>query len=236
MVEEKSHICNSIKTSILHEEPFSHLYINNFFSKSFYDNLLKYLPTRDQYTQINKTKSVSANYPDERFIFNITPESFKNMGDKQKLFFGELVNSLMSKEFYDTIMRKFFSENNYISSEDLSLRMALIKDLSKYNLGAHTDTLKKFITFLFYIPEDDSHSHIGTSLYKFKDSNNVSKFKEDHFSELETKNLFNEVKRAQFLPNSVLIFPRTDISYHGVSSINTGLYERNLLLLNYNYK
>ena len=47
---------------------------------------------------------------------------------------------------------------------------------------------------------------------------------------------FKLEKVAEFLPNSVLIFPRTNISYHGVSSINTGSYERNLLLLNYYFK
>ena len=42
---------------------------------------------------------------------------------------------------------------------------------------------------------------------------------------------FVEIKKAEFMPNSVLIFPRTNYSYHGVSSINIGSRERNLLLL-----
>ena len=67
---------------------------------------------------------------------------------------------------------------------------------------------------------------------------NLEEFKltELEYSEKDTKELFVEKKLAEFLPNSVLIFPRTNSSYHGVSSINVGSYERNLLLLNYNYK
>ena len=92
------------------------------------------------------------------------------------------------------------------------------------------------MTFLFYLPEDDSHKHIGTSMYKPKETNNIELSSEKHFSDKDTKELFDEIKLAQFLPNSVLIFPRTNLSYHGVGSINTGAYERNLLLLNYYHK
>ena len=69
---EIENICQSINNSKLYDDPFNHLYINNFFSENFYNRLLEFLPKKDQYTQINKTKSVSADYPDERYIYNIT--------------------------------------------------------------------------------------------------------------------------------------------------------------------
>ena len=236
MTLEIENICQSINNSKLYDDPFDHLYINNFFSENFYNRLLEFLPKKDQYTQINKTKSVSADYPDERYIYNITPESFENFYPEQKVFFGELVNSLMSLQFYNKIIGKFFQNNFSVSPKDLNLRMALVKDFTKYNLGAHTDHSSKFMTFLFYLPTDNSHKHIGTSLYKLKKSENKNISSSEHYSEKDTKELFVEKKLAEFLPNSVLIFPRTNSSYHGVSSINVGSYERNLLLLNYNYK
>ncbi len=234
--EETQNICNSIDESVLYDDPFCHLYINNFFSNEFYKNLLKYLPTKDKYIQINKTGSVSKDYPEERYIFNITPESFEIFDSQQKLFFGQVVTSLMSMNFFDSITNKFNSKIEKVNPNNLDLRISLVKDLTQYNLGAHTDTSKKFITFLFYLPEDDSHKHIGTSMYKPKQKNDIALSGEKHFSDKDTKELFDEVKLAQFLPNSVLIFPRTELSYHGVSSINTGAYERNLLLLNYYHK
>ena len=88
---EIENICQSINNSKLYDDPFNHLYINNFFSENFYNRLLEFLPKKDQYTQINKTKSVSADYPDERYIYNITPETFENFYPEQKVFFGELV-------------------------------------------------------------------------------------------------------------------------------------------------
>ena len=236
MISETQYICKSIENSKLFNDPFDHLYINNFFSNNFYNDLLSFLPTKDQYVQINKTKSVSSDYPDERYIFNITPESFENFYPKQKVFFGEIVNSLMSKDFYNAVIEKLIKNNFNLNPNDLDLRMALVKDFTKYNLGAHTDSPSKFMTFLFYLPSDDSHKHIGTSLYQLKKSTNKDTVSSEHYSEQKTSELFIEKKLADFLPNSVLIFPRTNSSYHGVSSINVGSYERNLLLLNYYYK
>ena len=234
--QETYNICSSIENSKLHDKPFYHLYINNFFSDEFYINLLKYLPSRDQYIQINKTNTVSKNYSDERYILNITPDTFQYFYTEQKSFFGQVVTSLMSLEFFNMITKKFNNKIKKVNPQDLDLRISLVKDLTKYNLGAHTDTNKKFMTFLFYLPKDETHKHIGTSMYKPKDTAQIDFLQDKHYSAKETKELFEEVKLAEFLPNSVLIFPRTDSSFHGVSSINTGSYERNLLLLNYYYK
>ena len=231
--EETHNICQSVEKSILYDQPFFHLYINKFFSSEFYTNLQKYLPVKDQYIQINKTNSVSKDYSPERYILNITPETFNIFYPEQKIFFGKVITSLMSLEFYNSITDKFSNNIEKVNPKDLDIRISLVKDLTKYNLGAHTDTNKKFMTFLFYLPEDDSHKHIGTSLYKPKENSNHDFSQDKHFSEKATKEFFDEVKLAEFLPNSVLIFPRTASSYHGVSSINTGQFERNLLLLNY---
>ena len=67
---ETENICQSIINSKLYDDLFDHLYINNFLSENFYNMLLKFLPKKGQYTQINKTKLVSVDYPDERYIYN----------------------------------------------------------------------------------------------------------------------------------------------------------------------
>ena len=47
---------------------------------------------------------------------------------------------------------------------------------------------------------------------------------------------FNLVKKIEFLPNTLFVFPRTNFSFHGVDTINVDNAERNLLLLNYYFK
>ena len=243
------YINNSINNNTVDSEPFPHLYIKNFFEKKFYFKLLEALPQKNEYDQLNKTGAVRSDYSEERYIFNINPENMKKLKNEQKLIFDEIVNSFLSGNFFKTVTSKFdniikdriknfsveeknlFGENNF----KFDVRIALVKDYTKYNLGAHTDTPSKFLTFLFYLPKDDSIKEIGTSLYKPLNSK-ISKSYSAHFTTEETSKNFEEVKRAEFIPNSVLIFPRTNNSYHGVSGINIGGAERNLLLLNYYLK
>ena len=110
---------------------------------------------------------------------------------------------------------------------------SLVKDLTKYKLGVHTDTPAKFLTFLFYIPSDDSLKDLGTALYEPKDKDFHSKNEIKGHYPIED---FNLVKKVDFLPNTLFIFPRTNESYHGVQTINIESAERNLLLLNYYFK
>ena len=92
-----------------------------------------------------------------------------------------------------------------------------------------------FLTFLFYLPIDESLKEIGTSLYEpLLDASQLSSSL--HYTKEETEKNFKEIKKVPFIPNSVLIFPRTNISFHGVSSVNIGSKERNLLLLNFYFK
>ena len=97
-----------------------------------------------------------------------------------------------------------------------TLRTSLIKDCTKYSLGAHTDSISKFVTFLFYIPANEELKENGTSLYKslipLKDTT--------HFNLEDTKKNFQKVKTCPFIPKSVFIFQRTSISFHGVEEVN----------------
>ena len=243
------HITNSIKQAKVDPEPFPHMYIRNFFEENFYNKLLDSLPEKEKFVPINKTGSVSADYPEERFIFDINPSVLGSFKEKDQEVFSDIVNSFLSVNFFNSVFSKFQSTiDNRVknfSEEEIKLfgknnfnfegRIALVKDYTKYQLGAHTDSPNKFLTFLFYLPRDKTIREIGTSLYKPINKDITTSFS-SHYTMEETKNNFVETKKAEFLPNSVLIFPRTNISYHGVSSINIGSQERNLLLLNFYFK
>ena len=243
---EKKNIISNINSTQLINEPFPHLLVSNVFSENYYKNLLKLLPSKKNYVSILKTGEVSGNYSPERFVFNLSRENLSKLNHEQESFFKNLVEILMSKELFDCDF-KIFNEvidnriKNFSQKEinimgrsnfKIIIKYQLIKDYTKYQLGVHTDTETKLISFLFYLPEDNKMKNIGTSLYKPK-----SKIEEDdfanHFSSKATKEKFNKVKTCEFIANSVLIFPRTPYSYHGVEEINIDQKERNLLLLNY---
>ena len=225
-------------------EPFDHKFIENIFPKEFYLDLIQNIPKKIYYTPINEGKTVDPNYADERFIFNFTEKKdLEKLEDKQIKFFQDLQKILFSPLFFNSITSMFKqtldnrllnlneSEKKLIDFPNLkfNFRTALIKDVTKYSLGAHTDSFLKFITFLFYIPSNGDLKNNGTSLYKsLNDIQSTS-----HFSLEQTKEQFYKVKTCPFIPNSVLIFPRTNKSFHGVEEVNIHQKERNLLLLNY---
>ena len=237
-------LINSFIDSKNIEDPFPHKFIENIFPLSFYDDLLNNIPDKSLYTPIKDTGSVGADYPDERFIFNFTDKKDSSkLLNQQKLFFDNLTKVLFAKELFQAVTSSFRKTlqlriNTFSDTEKrlfdfpnlkFSYRAALIKDFTKYSLGAHTDNESKFITFLFYIPSTDELKANGTSLYS--PITNVEGAK--HFTSEQTQQNFKKIKTCPFVPNSVLLFPRTSNSFHGVEEVNINMKERNLLLLNY---
>jgi len=239
-----SELVKNISNSQLIAEPFVHQFIEKVFPENFYIQLLENIPDTSEFTAINKTGSVGKDYPDERFIFNYTDKKdFEKLTESQKSFFNDLRYILSSVDLFKvatSVFKETLDKNianlrddpkKHLDTTNLKfqLRTSLIKDCTRYSLGAHTDSASKFITFLFYIPANEELKENGTSLYKslipLKDTT--------HFNLEDTKKNFQKVKTCPFIPNSVLIFPRTSISFHGVEEVNIDQKERNLLLLNY---
>jgi len=239
-----SGLSNHISNSQVIQEPFVHQFIEKIFPEDFYLQLLENIPNVSEFTAINKTGTVGKDYPDERFVFNYTDQKdTEKLSESQKLFFNELRYIMSSADLFK-VVTSIFKETldksiaslrddpkRHLDTSNLkfTLRTSLIKDYTKYSLGAHTDSISKFVTFLFYIPTNEDLKENGTSLYKPLISPQDSK----HFNMEDTKKNFQKVKTCPFIPNSVLIFPRTSTSFHGVEEVNIDQKERNLLLLNY---
>jgi len=252
MKQLRDYIINKISSSSLINEPFEHKFIEEIFPENYYQDLLAHLPSKSHYVPIIKTGSVPTDYSPERFIFNLLDKNDINKLNKEKkLFLSELTKTLLSKELFLSVTSNFSALidhrlNNLSEYEkkilgtknfNFSIRTALVKDFTKYNLGVHTDTVGKLMSFLFYIPADESLSKIGTSLYKsiskVDSDSKQSAIEDKHFTADETKKNFKKIKTCPFIPNSLFLFPRTHLSYHGVEEVNINKKERNVLLLNY---
>jgi hypothetical protein len=237
-------IIENIYKSEVIEQPFPHKFVTNVFPSDFYRELLQHIPEISSYKPINSTGAVGSTYSNERFILNYTENNEINLlNENTKFFFKKLKEILFSEKLFNSVTSSFSKtlDSHLLDLDDMqkkqinfpnlkfNFRSALIKDFTKYSLGAHTDSFSKFITFLFYIPFDDKLIKNGTSLYK--PINKIDSTQ--HFNYEQTKNNFKKIKTCPFIPNSVLIFPRTSESFHGVEEINIIQQERNLLLLNY---
>ena len=246
------HLLNSISQTELKKDPFDYKFVKNIFPDEFYHDLINNLPEKTEYTPINESGTVNKNYSSERFMFDLNYENIKKLSIKKQEILSNLLNVFRSRKFFDVIANNFkdviskrISEfNDYekqlIGTDNFkfTIQAMLVKDLQKYKLGAHTDTTLKFLTFLFYIPRDLSQINLGTTLYKPKDDVSIKMGEKGnyHANLKMTKELFSIVEKIPFSPNSLLLFPRTNYSFHGVEEINTENIERDLIQLNYYFK
>ena len=178
----------SILNSVLITEPFQHIYIENFFGKEAYSELL-YSLRNTQYTEIEKSRGTRG-YP---LRYTAPYPEFLN-------------TSLLDGSFKKSLLKKFgITDKGY--SEDL----LLIRDLPGYSIPPHTDSVSKIITVLIYLAEDNSMEEEGTSIYIPKKEGFICKDGRHYNFEDFTK-----VKTMPFRANSMFAFARTDNSFHGV--------------------
>ena len=179
---------SSILNSVLISEPFQHIYIENFFGKEAYSELL-YSLRNTQYTEIEKSRGTRG-YP---LRYTAPYPEFLN-------------TSLLDGSFKKSLLKKFgITDKGY--SEDL----LLIRDLPGYSIPPHTDSVSKIITVLIYLAEDNSMEEEGTSIYIPKKEGFICKDGRHYNFEDFTK-----VKTMPFRTNSMFAFARTDNSFHGV--------------------
>jgi len=223
--------------------PFPHFYLQPVFPEAFYRRVLETMPDTEALTPINEYGTVGR-------IDEKTGEMVKSgfepryLADLQVLeveeqaSFGEASDTwhsigawLLGTRFRDLIIGKFmpgirerFGANARLVT---SVEARFVRDMTDYSIMPHTDTPKKLVSLLFYMPADDSMSALGTSVYVPKDPALRCDGKKRHPFEQ-----FRKVTTAGFLPNSLFAFLKTDQAFHGVEVIKREAVERNLLLYN----
>lgn len=207
--------------------PYPHFYIPDVFPVSFYQRLQKNLPDPSAMRPIEDVRNLKN--CKERFVLGLDQPSLATLPPEQKMFWGELASWLVGSRFRALVLRKFqpfidqrFAGKGAIECHDEAL---LVQDITNLRLGPHTDAPRKVVTMLFYLPADDSQSHIGTSLYV----PNVPEFTCPGGPHHDRKD-FTLLHTNPFMPNSMFSFFKTDNSFHGVEVISDPECRRWLLL------
>lgn len=188
--------------------PFPHIYIPEIFPPDAYQALLTNLPPEGDYT-------VGSAYFNGRKFAETTDLN--------------IATDLNSPEFARIACAPFVP---YIQDRFKGLEFAvahdlrLVRDRQNYAIGPHTDAPKKILSFLFYLPSDDSLKEYGTSIYLPNDPSFRCPGGPHH-----KFNRFTRIYTAPFLPNSLFAFFKTDYSFHGVEPITIPC-QRDVLLWN----
>ena len=221
--------------------PFPHLFIKPIFPEDAYQRLRANLPPLEWLQPIDDTGTVklvdgvkktivSQVYPG-RYIADIADIEERSETDGGSPFWSDFAGWLMSKRFQKLLLQKFHPDIAHRFGADALLATEidarLVRDFTDYAIGPHTDTPRKLVSLLFYLPPDESLSHLGTSIFAPQDPAFRCEGNRHHGFDG-----FKKVASMPFVPNALFAFFKTDNSFHGLDQINQGGVQRDLLLYN----
>jgi len=223
------HVLYQIANAPIKPFPFPHIHVQDVFPPDFYRELRAHLPPAEAYQDLKALKRVGAGYPDTRLVMVITPENVQALPEPSRSFWDATAQWLLDGAFGQMMTSKFaeFLEQRFgdLRQTRFHDEALLVQDYSTYSLGPHTDSPVKALSFLFYLPPDDSLAHLGTSIYVPKDPGFRCPGGPHHRFEK-----FHRMMTMPFLPNTLFAFLKTDNSFHGVEPIQETGVRRDLLL------
>jgi hypothetical protein len=209
--------------------PFPHIYVRNVFPEDFYRELQENLPPREVFKSLTALKRVSGSYPETRLVLPLTPDYLQGLDEPNRSFWQQMSSWMLGGAFGQALLPMFteylemrFGDPSKLQFQDEAL---MVQDYTTYSLGPHTDTPAKVMSFLFYLPADESMAHLGTSIYMPKDPNFYCPGGPHHPFEK-----FDRMVTMPFLPNTLFAFLKTPNSFHGVEPIAGASVRRDLLL------
>jgi len=119
----------------------------------------------------------------------------------------------LGPDFAQAVLDSFHNQRS--SWPEVSVESQFIRHRAGYFLGPHSDLYTKLVVLLIYLAPDNKAEHLGTSLYRPKDSSFTCPDSK-HYSFDD----FIRVKTAPYKPNSLLAFMRSDISFHGLEPLS----------------
>ena len=221
------HLNYRVGNAPINPYPFPHSFLEQAFPDDFYAELQSRLPDPACLKTLEEARGVKGY--DERFVLEFKEEQFARLTPGQDAFWRELHRWMVGGRFAQLLLAKF---HPYIAQRfqgDAGVRFhdeaLLVQDTTHYKLGPHTDAPRKVLTLLFYLPRDLSQEHMGTSIYVPKERDFRCPGGPHH-----ERSRFERVWTMPFRPNSLFVFLKNDVSFHGVEPVTDAGTRRWLLL------
>jgi hypothetical protein len=231
----RRHVIERLMSAPVRVHPFAHVYVESIFPDGVYAEMLARLPADAAYTRLVDTGRVGGAYSPERLCLFPDKVGHAEIPDTAaRAFWNGLFQSMVHDEFTRALIRKFeaqivarFAGPAVPTGFQLRHRseMFLMRDLTNYELGPHTDSPSKLISALFYLPFDDGAPDLGTSLYVPKARGAVCPGGPHHSFEL-----FERVATMPYRRNVLVAFPKTAACFHGVERVARSNARRDVML------
>jgi hypothetical protein len=197
--------------------PYEHMHVRGVFPDDFYAEIIENFPEARHF------KSLIKDYPKRGSIDLCNPAQIDGLPEPQLAFWHEFVRCFGSRNFTTFILERYSPLLAGRLKHQVKPMMYLFHDMGGYGIGPHTDTNKKVVTNLFYLPADESMMGSGTSIVTPKDPN-YRQTTAGH----DTWDNYWCVKTVPFEPNSMLSFVVTDKSHHAVRPTPPGTARNSL--------
>jgi hypothetical protein len=229
------HVADRISRAELQTDPFPFLVVDDVFPDEYYETMLRHFPSPSQMRPLSESGRVAPGNYEERHALLFLDQELARLSQQQSDFWRSLAEWMYSDPFASAFVTRFcqalqprleaiMRSEGQIKAKGDAL---LVQDHTRYAIGPHTDAPHRLVTFLFYLPKDDSTRNLGTSVYRPKDPDFTCWGGPHHpFDQ------FDRVETIEFLPNRLLAFPKTERSFHGVERIEQEKVERRLLINN----
>ena len=161
-----AHAVASIDSADYSASPFPHIVFRDFFPDSFYQELVRSIPTQG-YDPITGTGT--------RMALRLYGEHIQHVESPYRALWEAASAMLTSQEVEHAIRRKLHAGLEIRARGDkvadaaslkLVAKPVLYNDRDGYRIKPHPDTRKKVVTMQLYCPTDDSQENLGTTLYQ----------------------------------------------------------------------
>ena len=204
-------------------EPFEHCVIDRVFPEDFYESIIDHWPEEESWQSLSESGRVSEGAYEERKVVLMNPPGYARLDPERRAFWEREVGAwLLRVRFREAILAKFGRDPGASAGDAL-----IVSDRTRYAIGPHTDAPHRLVSLLFYLPEDATFSRFGTAFYTPLDPAFRCAGGPHHPFEG-----FRRVTTVPFVPNRLVMFPKTDRCFHGVERVDLEGIDRRLLIYN----
>jgi hypothetical protein len=229
------HVQERIASAQLELDPFPYVVVDDVFPADYYQQMLAQFPSPEHMRPLHETGRVGRGAYEERHAVLFEDHDFARLPGETATFWRSLAHWMYSDPFANSFVSRFAEAllprmDRIVEAEGkITVKgdALLVQDHTRYAIGPHTDAPHRLVTFLFYLPSNDSMRELGTSIYRPKDPAFTCWGGPHH-----PFDLFEKVRTVEYLPNRLLAFPKTERSFHGVERITREHVTRRLLINN----
>jgi hypothetical protein len=211
----RQHAIYQLRNTPPRSYPFDHIVLNDVFPADYYQELVNNLPADEAYTPAKNGR-----YPERGRIMLSTHEhdDLANLPANSRDFWTHFRDQVINVDFWGSLVETFTPSLSSRFKETCWLQSFLSRDRGGYAISPHTDTSKKLISVLFYLPTTESVLECGTSIVVSNQPEHNT-FNVPHTGSWDG---FDIAHTVPFAPNSMLGFLVSDTSLHAVKPTPPG--------------